>query len=193
MFAETTVVGKGNNLKVIHGDDSGLWVEFYHNKIHSKPFIRIRVPGDTKTEWDRPVSEQDKERFNRQWEAFNQQRSQYGEQTMLETWEGLNDGQIRNFKAFNVQTVEQLANLTDGLIDKVGPGTRELVRRANAWIESTTAAAKEAALTKALQQSEDRIALQAQQIADLQSQMTQLLQAPVEAKPKRAYTRKPKE
>jgi hypothetical protein len=193
MFAESTVVGKGTNLQVKHGDDSGLWVEFYNNKIHQRPFIKVRVPGDNKTEWDRPVKEKDKQRFSKQWEAFNQQRSQYGEQTMLEQWEGLNDGQIRNLKAFNVQTVEQLANLTDGLIDRVGMGTRDLVRKANAWIESASSQAKEQALSRALQASEDKLALQAQQIAEMQAQMQSLLTASPEAKPKRAYTRKPKE
>jgi hypothetical protein len=193
MFAESTVVGKGNNLHVKHGDDNGLWVEFYFNKIYQQPFVRIRVPGDTKSEWDRPVKDKDKERFSRQWEAFNQQRSQFGEQTMLESWEGLNDAQIRNLKAFNIQTVEQLAQLTDGVIDRVGMGTRELVRKANAWIESNNGAVKEAALVAQLNQRDAQIEVQAQQIAQLQEQMQQLLSAPVEAKPKRAYTRKPKE
>ncbi len=193
MFAEAEVVGKGTALHVKHGDDSGLWVEFYTNKVHQQPFIKIRVPGDAKTEWDRPVKEKDKQRFSRQWEAFNQQRSQFGEQTILEQWDGISDDQKRGLKMFNIQTVEQLANLTDGLMDRVGMGTRELVRKANAWIESTASEAKEIALRKELQARDDQLAIQAQELEKLKEQMKQVLSAPVEAKPKRAYTRKPKE
>lgn len=186
MFAETTVVGKGNQIQVVHGDDSGLWVEFYFNKVHQQPYVKIRVPGDNKTEWDKPVQEKHKRRFPKQWDAFNQQRSQFGDATMLEQWGVINDDQIRNLRSFNIQTVEQLAGLGDSQIEKVGPGARELVRKANAWIEGAASAAKEEKLQEALRSADDRIAA-------LEAQIQQLHTAPVEAKQKRAYTRKTKE
>lgn len=191
MFPETTVTGKGQNLRVQHGDDSGLWVEFYYNKVHEKPFVKIRVPGDNKTEWDHPVKEKEKVRWAKQWEAFQQQRSQFGNATMLEQWGVLSDDQIRNLKAFNVQTVEQLASVNDGVISKMGPGARELVRKANAWIEGSAAQAKEEALQKALAVADDKLAAQALQLQQMQEQLQQLMQAaPAEAKQKRKYTRK---
>lgn len=194
MFPEATVVGKGQNLRVQHGDDSGLWVEFYFNKVHEKPFVRIRVPGDNKTEWDHPVKEKEKVRWAKQWEAFQQQRSQFGNATMIEQWGVLTDDQIRNLKAFNVQTVEQLAAINDGVISKMGPGARELVRKANAWIEGSAAQAKEEALQKALAVADDKLAAQALQLQQMQEQLQQLMQAaPAQEKQKRPYNRKVKE
>lgn len=134
-LASSEIVGNGNHLHVKHGDDKGLIVRFYFNKVFEKDYVKINVPGDAKTEWDRPVKPDDYKRFPHQFQQYKAQQSQFGGQTTLEAWEVLGEAQINSLKSFNVFTVENLSQVQDGLVDRMGHGTRELVKRARVWLE----------------------------------------------------------
>src|ERR1700761_2630728 len=96
-FAQARVIEQGNQLHVMHGDDSKLYVEFKMEAVHQGalseqegrpiykdiPFIEINFPGDRTKKIYRPVkmendlqSPADPVRFPRQWEAFQNQREQ---------------------------------------------------------------------------------------------------------------------
>ena len=71
-------------------DDRGVVAEFFIDKVHmgfksreagypiheDRPFIRIRVKGNDKTETVREVQEPDKRRFPHQWKAFCEGQTQ---------------------------------------------------------------------------------------------------------------------
>ncbi len=102
------------NIPVPQHDDSGAQhVEFYHNKVADKPFCRITFPGDRQKIWDQPVRDVDKQRYHRIWTLFQEGKDQLAGQTMLKTWGDVDEGSIEVYNMFHIQTVEQLANLTD--------------------------------------------------------------------------------
>lgn len=187
-FAGAEVVGKGNHLHVKHGDDSGLLTRFYFNKVHQKVFIKINVPGDSKTEWDYEAKDIDKRRFAKAYEEFKNEEAQFGGQTSLEAWGILGEAQINQYRSFNVYTVEHLASVQDGLIERLGHGSRELVNRARAYIEDQKAQSVVNHLNSEVTKRDVKIDALTTQIQQLQEQFAAMAE-PQRKKP----GRKPKE
>lgn len=177
MFPTATVEKRGNQVHVTHGDDSGLMITFYFNKIHETHYVRINIPGDSRTEWDRPVQEQDKMRFQKTWEAYQSQQNQFGTQTMLKDWGAITEAQARHYNALNVHTVEHLAGMTDSLITAAGMGARELVRKAQGYLADLTSKRQLELSEVELRKRDAQIAIQGDQLTKLNEQVAQLLAA----------------
>lgn len=153
-FAQARVVEHGNQLHVMHGDDSKLYVEFKMEAVHQGaasekegrpiyqdvPFIEINFPADRTKKIYRPVkmesdfqSPADPVRFPRQWEAFMNQREQVQMGTPIEHWGPLTKSQAMELKAMRIHTVEQLAGIADQNLTWLG--ARELRDKAEAWLK----------------------------------------------------------
>lgn len=174
MEAAATVHGKGNNLTVTHGADTDLFVEFYFNQVAERDFVRIRFPGDTKTELDREVKDQDKERFYRKWELYQKQLSQYGTDTMLEDAGFLRAGEIEILNKAGIKTAKELAALTDNYLATLGPGAREMSLKAKRFVQSEAQEAKHQALLKENYALNNRIATQESQMKEMQEKLAAL-------------------
>ena len=98
------------------------------------PHIRIHVPGDKNSIVEAPVTEEDKVRFASRWEKFQKNMQQAPEGTPLEQWPQLSIGQVYEFKAMGVMTVEQLAGMSDANAAKF-MGGHELRRRAETFLK----------------------------------------------------------
>jgi len=99
-----------------------------------KVYIRIRTAGDRLNEVHREAKDQDKRRFPLQWARYVQGQEQATEGTPLEQWPLMTPGSVRSLKALNVNTVEQLAAVTDGNLDHLGMGARNLREQAQAYL-----------------------------------------------------------
>lgn len=144
-----------------------------------KEFIEIRIPGDKTTVTQREATQQDKVRFEKQYNEFKNGQHQATEGTPLEEWSFLRPSQILPLKAVHVFTVEQLAELSDTSLQRIGPGVRELQLKARQWLERHK---ENEQLTEALKSRDDEIALLKQQLEAIQKQMN----APqADTKPKR--------
>lgn len=174
MESAATVHGKGNNLSVTHGADTDLFVEFYFNQIAEKDYVRIRFPGDTKTEIDRAVQDQDKERFYRKWELYQKRLSQYGTDTMLEDAGFLRAGEVEICHKAGVKTAKELAALTDNFLATLGPGAREMSLKAKRFVQAEAAEAKHQALLKENYALNNRIATQEAQMKEMQEKLAAL-------------------
>lgn len=184
MFSEATVTGRGTNLQVKHGSDENLLVRFYFNKIHDQDFVKINIPGDNKTEWDQPVRDVDKQRFKSQWEAYKAQQSQFAGQVLLEEAELFDEGKIKTYKAFNIETVDQLANLNDAFISKIGMGARDDVKKATSYLQSQAETGKQIALERELQIRDEANAKLQEQLDELRILVAQNQRAKPGPKPK---------
>lgn len=100
------------------------------------PFVQILVPGQNLDIPDRPVQDEDKSRWPDQWKAFVNKSNPVEKGTPIEEWPALDVSQVAQLKAINVFTVEQLADLPDSGIQRIGPGGRSLQNKAKAYIES---------------------------------------------------------
>ena len=121
--------------------DAGLGVEFYRHPIDGLDHIRIRIPGDKLYQPDFVVDSLHKLRFARQWEAYRTQQSQFTGQIMLLDVRWIDEGMREHLAFYGIKTVEGLAAMLDGNLDKVGPGTRALRDRAVAELDARQKAA----------------------------------------------------
>lgn len=98
-------------------------------------FVRILIPGDTKTEMVYRVTDVYKERYPKQYEAFKRSEDQrYAVGTPLKHWPPMTPALVRNMEASNVYTVEQLADVSDTQMQHIGMGAREWRDKAKAFL-----------------------------------------------------------
>ena len=146
-FATAQVKQNGSNFHVSHGDDTNLFVEFrkeartniFKSEQEGRPifedvvYITINFPGDRTKKIDRPVTDEDKARFSRHWDAYvRNEDGQHIIGTRLEQWPILSKSEIAELKALNIFTVEQLSDVPDSALNWFG--ARELRTKAKAWI-----------------------------------------------------------
>jgi len=152
-FASPIVHKSGNSLHVSHGDDSGLYVEFYMEAEHQAfkseeegypvykdvPYVRIIFPGDNTKKVVRPVNERghegspsDPERWPRQWQAFTNQSVQVNEGTPIDQWPPITKSTALLLKGMNIHTVQQLAGVSDTALTWLG--ARDMREKAKAYI-----------------------------------------------------------
>lgn len=124
MLAEPTV---HKDLRVTYGDDSQSWVEFRKEAVKNEhkseasgiphfddvDFITIRFPGDKTKIIDRPVRDDDKYRFDRQWRQYEATGQVVHEGLPLTEWAPLTKGEAMTLKANGIHTVQQLAAMSD--------------------------------------------------------------------------------
>lgn len=167
--------------------DDLLWVQFkvvavpdnYNSQSQGKPafideiWIEIRTPGQALNIIERPMMEEDKRRFPRQWAWFQQTHQDDGQNvgTPLTQWPLLRPSQIESMKALKFYTVEQLAFASDQQIQALGMAggmaPLALRERAKLYLES----AKDNAL--AVKQAEE-IKKRDQTITDLMARLEKL-------------------
>jgi hypothetical protein len=133
------------------GDDSKQFCEFVSHPVideaaskeAGKPvymkvdYVRIKHLGE-KDEIFRPAHDGDKRRFKRQWEAFQFDEEAVPIGTPLSVLFPRNPEIVKNLQLEKIETVEQLAGLTDTQIQNIGLGGRQFTDRAKAFLASST-------------------------------------------------------
>lgn len=87
-----------------------------HPIFEDQHFVEILIPGDRKTVIDRQVKREDKERWPRQWMAYQSAQEAPLEGTPLAEWPGIPRSLVEELGYSNVRTVEQLASLHDSAL-----------------------------------------------------------------------------
>ena len=99
-------------------------------KYDLKPYVEIFIPGEKHNRPDRPVNDSDKERWPVAWAKFEASEEETEEGMPLREWPYLNRAQVAELNALGILTVEALAGMADGLLQNIGPGARDLQKRA---------------------------------------------------------------
>jgi hypothetical protein len=197
----------------IQGADTRLAVTFYKRSMKQdresdaagRPifkefdFVRICVPGDNLTEIDTYAQESHKQRFPRQWAHYQNQMA--GQEsvvgTPIEEWTLISRSQAEELKGIKFRTVEDVANCSDQQLQRIGMiagmSPHNFREKAKAFLnlasDSAEVAQREAEL-QALRAENDKIKAETEaKLAAMQEQMSAILAAVAEKKPK---TRKPK-
>lgn len=134
-----------------------------------RDFITIIVPGDKHSVVMRQARPVDIQRFPKQYDAFKSGKEEQQQGTPLGLMPWISPGRVEEYKFFKIVTVEQLANASDEggknfmgfQADKVK--AKEYMDAANRGI--------------GVQEMEDQLALRDNQLAELRSQMDELLAA----------------
>jgi len=96
-------------------------------------FIKKLVPGDSTLIVDRPMREQDMEDHPIEWARYEQKKEQKVAGTPIDAWSAVSETQKAEFKALNIFTIDQFANLPDVAGDKI-MGFNDLRSKARTFI-----------------------------------------------------------
>lgn len=138
-------------------------------------FIRIQNPGE-RDYIEREAREDDKQRWPRQWHAFTQGRKYVADGTPLEQLFPDQPNIVATLNAVNIQTVQQLANLSGDAISRGGIGFQDWATKAKKYIESAKQGVDFQRFEAERKKWVEREAALQKQITDLATQVQQLLQ-----------------
>ncbi len=128
------------------------------------PFIKVVVPGDVNNIIERKATKDDELKFPKAWARFKAEEADVLEGTPLEQWPQMSRSLVKESKFFEIHTVEQLANLSDINVSRMGMGYMDLRNKAKAYLVAAAGTAGETAQAAENQRLKDMI-------ADLQRQM----------------------
>lgn len=128
--------------------ENGIIVTFYDEPVEDKratkdkgypvfstvTFIDKRVPNQIDHQ-PRPMRESDKTEFPVSWQAYVTGKEPPESGFPVEQWPQVTASEVALLKACNVKTVEQLANLPDSGIHRLGPGGTGLKNRAQKFLK----------------------------------------------------------
>jgi hypothetical protein len=130
--------------------------------------VRIIPIGDNKTVAVREATDEDKARWPDEYARFKKGDTHQVIGTPLQEWPFMRPSQIKMLNFFNIFSVEDLSTLSDTTIQKIGPGGRDLVKQALAYLEK----AKSTGPSVHLALENERLK---QDMAVLQEQMKKLM------------------
>lgn len=99
-------------------------------------FLKKLVPGDNTLTIDRPMREQDIEDYPVEWARFEQKKEAMVAGTPIEVWNAISETQKAEFKALNIFTIDQFAQLADIAGNKI-MGFNDLREKARAFIAAS--------------------------------------------------------
>ena len=210
-FAPMVGIGPGGRVDY-GGDDARMVVRFYlrsrlnpyKSGIEGRPvyepydYVKIRHPGE-RDEIDVEVNDEHRQRWPRHWEAYQQKRKQTPQGTPIKLLFPNEPHIVDLCVDLNVETIEQLAELSEAGINRLGMDGRKYVAKAQAALDRMAATKEVSKLTRELEEAreETRLANEAMEqlqrrVDTLEARSRQLGDAPAEFVPKRRG-RPPKE
>ena len=142
-------------------------------------FVRIKVAGVEKDLVERKATNLDKERFAEEWAKYQAGEKQESG-TRIEFWPALTPAMVKNLQAFNIYTVEAMANLSDAGCMKI-MGAYKLREDARKYLDNGSEAAE---LRKMAENQAKVIDQQGKELAELRA-MVESLSQPKDADPSR--------
>lgn len=181
----------------LEGGDQRLFVRFekrsrrnaYKSDLEGRPvyepvdYVRIKQPAE-RDEWVGPVTEAHKHRFPRQWEQFQKETEQTPEGTPVELLFPNEPHVVELMLDLKIQTIEQLAGITEGGIERLGMQGRKYVNKARAALDKSEALKEVTKLTRELDDARDELATLKGANERLQARM-QALEEMMEDKPRK--------
>lgn len=137
-------------------------------------YVRIITSKDSIV--DRPVRDQDKQRWPRAYAAWKQTGEDIvrAAGTPLEAWPMITRAQVEEFKFFKIYTVEQLAESSDSSIGGV-MGIQRLKTLAKAYVELSEGSEPLMRVNNELQQAKGEIAGLVDQVKQLTEALEKLM------------------
>lgn len=97
-------------------------------------YIEKIVPGDRNSRVHTPVTEEIRQQFRRQYEDWKAGREAPKHGTPLTEWAGVSRSQAETLAFSHVKTVEELANVSDSNLQRLGPGYATLRQNARDFL-----------------------------------------------------------
>jgi hypothetical protein len=155
-----------------------------HDVYKDVEFVKIAIPGDRNSLFFQPAEDSHRRRFPQAYAAYKAREKRDGIEGMpIEQWAPVSRSVALNLKAMHVHTVEALAAVHEGYIDKIGTNGRELREKAKAWLADAKSGAAAQQLAAEKQGLQDQLAALQAQIVALQQNSGKPAQAPAPVAP----------
>lgn len=135
----------------------------------SKSFIELKHPGDRSYSFIEEIDENGMglarrdiggqmigadyaERFPKEYAAFKKGEARALSGTPLDEWSPISRTRAAELKASNIFTVEEYADVQDGMLSKLGMGAREEREKARTFLAASKAGANDGALASEVAQ-----------------------------------------
>lgn len=139
-----------------------------HPVFEDREWVKIVTPGDKNSWVERQATAVEKRRFPKSYAAFKAIENQSAvDGFRIEEWPQVTRAMAMTLKAAHIDTVEALAQVSDGHIDKIGFAGRELRAKAQAFI----AVSKDTAAAQQYKADNDKLM---SMISDQQRQIAEL-------------------
>lgn len=142
-----------------------------------REFIRIIVPGDKDNMPVRQVRPSDVEAYRERYNRFKAGLSQVTTGTPLEMLPGISKAQAKELAHFHVRTVEQLAAISDGNLQNIGP-YMVLRQKAKDWLSAAKGAAPVEEARAETQRLREELAVMRRQMAEMAEAQTEVRRGP---------------
>jgi hypothetical protein len=133
----------------------------------SRDFVKIQHPGETLNVVDRPVLDDDKRRWPRQWDNYQRGVNQIPDGIPLSLLFPAAPHIVTMMRGYNIHTVEQLANLSGEAISTVGMGAQDWVNAAKRYMERADKGVNHHQHEKALADRDAKIAALERQVSEI--------------------------
>ncbi|CAB4151406.1 hypothetical protein UFOVP601_14 [uncultured Caudovirales phage] len=177
-FGEYSNLPRPDESRYAH--DAKLYVEFYRSPFllagksrdagraiyEERDCVRIHVPGDKNSVIDRPVTEQDVQRFQDRYTKWKSGQDQSVIGTPLSALPGMTPAKVEEYKYFKLTTVEQMAEANDSLGTKFMSFHQDKQRAKN-FLEVAAGNAPIEKMTQELAVRDEQIETLKQQVASL--------------------------
>lgn len=147
---------------------------------HRVPYVKMRFPGDSRTELVECLNDEHKERFPEVWRKFEAKQAGVAGGTPIQEMTVLTRGEVMMLRSVGIITVEMLANIGDSKLSMTI--TRDMRARAQQWLQGASAT----------EQQLRRENAEFQQIIKNQTILIDQLQAALDAQPIEDEAEKPK-
>lgn len=162
------------------GGNKGLSVRFFMHAIQDErrsmeegrpiykeiEMVEILTPG-SRDILHKAVTEVEKHRFKELYKQFRETKESRIDGTPLDQFPFISVAERKELEYFNIFTGEQLVNIPDGNIDKIGVNGRDLIKKVEAYIKFTKDNAHIAKTTQENEELKREIALLKQQMAKI--------------------------
>jgi hypothetical protein len=133
----------------------------------SRDFVKIQHPGETLNVVDRPVLDDDKRRWPRQWANYQQGVNQVPDGIPLSLLFPDKPHIVTMMRGYNIHTVEQLSNLSAEAIGTVGMGAQDWVNAAQRYMERADKGVNHHQFEKALSDKDAEIRALRRQVEEV--------------------------
>ncbi|WP_125461815.1 MULTISPECIES: hypothetical protein [Rhodomicrobium] len=148
-----------------------------HEVYRDVEHVKIAVPGDRNSLFFQPSNDVYRKRFPKAYAAYQERGRKPMEGMPIENWAPISRSVAFNLRAANIDTVEALAAVHEGHIDRIGSNGRELREKARAWLADAKSGAETVRLAAEKQDLIDQLAAMQAQINALAQQGVKLPEA----------------
>ena len=129
--------------------------------------VQFIMPGNPGTSPVARVTDEHRQRWPEQYAAFRRGEEMSVEGTPLEQWPPLSKAMVLELKAIGLHSVEQIAEMPDTAVQRVGRGGYGLRERAKAYLDDAVAGALTERLNREAEAKDARISALERQVSEL--------------------------